>query len=847
MDERIYKKYYIGQSKPGNWVSVYVYKPHSHEIRVKRGEIFAVISLIGPETFAVSTAGNLILDNLHEAYFENKSDTALISLEKAVKGASSYLQKLLENDKAADIGIDLNLTAITLLGDIVYFVSMGTNCMKIWRDGEATDITTLLKDPTGEGLVRVGSMVAKEGDVFFLTTHQFDKEVHEDELKKLAETFSDIPLKQIVFNDESKIAMLMLGYNIDFEALKKPKVLPIKEQKKVIKEVVEEDENLEEEELDVIVDETPKENLPEDTGEYEDKYLNDDNDFLSKEVSDEGEDEKDENIDMPIIPPVVVKPKRSINFTNPLPKIGSFLSSVIKKPKEETFKYTDDEEEPIKERKFHSVEIEKEELEEQGETDDKVNDVFETQREEVEEEREEKEEQVSPQARIVNNSINEKPTIIYYLSKIGEKIKGFGRLVWEDWLGMGKNSTYLRGANKNRRWGFLLVVLVVVGGMIYFSVQDALNAQNLKSQELDAMRYINEASTALDGIKSDVETIAKATINIERKNIYLTQLDDIEEGLNNAENVASVAESYQEQADRLQLFRDLINKTIAVTNPTLVIDMGAKNPGSTISDLAIGNKLLYFVDEKYGKIYSIGYDGKNDLEIATGLTAPYSLTYDTLNGSLLFMDDSTDRKLGIINLTDKTIQRIAGTSESKMGGVTQIEFAVINSGAKTVRVFAIDPTNQSVYALESSGGEGYGLPVRRGINLEELSGVKDIAIADLKIYLLLPFDQGIYRALSDRDDTPDILGLEESVDDLTKATAFYIDDVYLYIADPTTKTIYVLTKGDQLTLKAKYTYRGTDNYFANIKEVVVDRASGTIFVLDGSRIFSLSTSDLANF
>jgi hypothetical protein len=47
--------------------------------------------------------------------------------------------------------------------------------------------------------------------------------------------------------------------------------------------------------------------------------------------------------------------------------------------------------------------------------------------------------------------------------------------------------------------------------------------------------------------------------------------------------------------------------------------------------------------------------------------------------------------------------------------------------------------------------------------------------------------------------------------------------------------------------KAKYSYKGDDSYFKNIKEVVADRTSGKIFVLDGSRIIKLSMDELSNF
>jgi len=744
MDERIYKKYYIGKSKPGFWASVYVYKPHSHDIRITRGEIFAVISLSGPDTFAVSTAGNLILDNFHETYFENRTDSALIALEKAVKGASNYLQKLLENDSAADVGIDFDLSVITTLGDIVYFVSLGSNGIKMWRDNRMTDVDTILRDPTGEGVLKVGSMICKSNDVFLLATEHFKKEVTEDEMVELVSTFSDAPLKQRMFEDESKIAMLLVGYNINFEAIKTPKILDIKEEPIIEPEPeVESEEDIAPEKEDEEEKEEKKEKKELEIMDKDEEP--DDDDFMMKE-----EDEHDEDEDE--------KPRKSI------------------------FK--------------------------------------------------------------INSGNNDERTVIHYFKVAKEKIKRFGFLVWEDWLGMGKNSSNLKGANRNKRWGFLFIILIVVGSMIYFSVQDTLKTQREKTTQLEAQKYINEASSGLDNIENDAITIAKSNINTERKDLFIAQLAGIQTTLEKAKGVESLSTEYKVVEDRLKYMGDLINKTISLTSPEIIIDMGAKNPGATLSDIAIGNSLIYYSDDKYGKIYSSTYDGKTETEIGSGLSSPSTIAYDT-NGKIIFLDKSTDRRMGIINLTDKTVERVAGSSETKLGGVTQIEYAMLNSKTKQVKVYSIDPVAKAVYQMESNGGGGYGLPGKRNINLPELSGVKDIAIMDLKIYLLLPYKQGIYRSLSDVEETPEILGLS-STDDLTNASAFYIDDLNLYIADSDSKSIYVITK-ENMQFKAKYTYTGSEGYFGNFKDLVADRTAGKIFVLDGSRIFVLSMEDLKNF
>ena len=842
MDERIYKKYFIGKFAPGFWASVYAYKPHSHEIKIRRGEIFAVITLSGPETFAVNTAGNLLLDNFHETYFEDATDNALAALEKATKGASGYLQKLLENDSAADVGIDFNFGAMAILGDIVYFVAMGNAILKIWRDGKLTDISPILKDPDDEGLVKVGSMISKQGDIFFLTTNEFEKEVSEEGFSDLAQTFSDQPLKQRMFEDESKIAMIMVGYNIDFDSLKKSTA--------ILSETtaVDTKEEIADSVQDEVVEQTPGElESPAETDDVEEGHSRWFKPVEQEKSVDEVENEQpdddfitnEENLDfeedvaapsLPTVPmPPVLKPKRNINLAPKIKgafgAIGGIFSGVFKKKQ----KVQKEQDGPATQSVNQSGEIEDDEF--------------------IKNDTEESEGTTigsGVKSSINSKPIEEKPSFFYYFAKIGTGLKSFGRLIWEDWLGMGKNSANLHGPNKNRRWGFLFIILVVLGAMIYFSVNDALKNQNEKTVDINAQKYITEASDNLNRIETDAKVIAKSNLTLDRKQQFIDQLSQVQQTLNSAKGISAVADSLKVQEDRILAITDLINKTVAVINPTIITDIGARNPGAILSDIAINPKTqtIFYADQKYGKIYSNSYNGKSEKEIATGLTSPFALTYDT-TGYLVFLDRSSDRMMGVINLKDDTIERVAGTSSTNLGGVTRIDFVLMNSKTNQKRIYAIDPATKSVYYMESTTGSNYGFPVKKNITADGLDQAKDIAIIDGKIYLLMPYNQGIYRSYSDKNDTPVITGLDTN-ENFTRASALYIDDQYIYIGDSSTKIVYVIDK-NSAALKAKYVYRGSDLYFGNIVDIVADRTLGKIFVLDGSRVLLLSMSDLSNF
>jgi hypothetical protein len=263
-------------------------------------------------------------------------------------------------------------------------------------------------------------------------------------------------------------------------------------------------------------------------------------------------------------------------------------------------------------------------------------------------------------------------------------------------------------------------------------------------------------------------------------------------------------------------------------------------PGADATDLAAANGKLYVSDSAYGKIYRTDYSGNGLTEAATGLTKPRTITLDDA-GNIIVLDEDGERRMATVSAADGSINRHAGTSEFRVGNVPQIEFANIFGG----RVYGIDRNIKSVIALQRSG-TGYGIPEKR-FELGELDSGKDVHVADLKIYLLANIKQGLYRALNNEDDTPVLEGLAEG-ENLFAATALYVDDVYVFIADPSKQRILVFNKEVRtLPLKAQYIYRGGGDKFKNIKEIVADRSSGRLFVLDGTAVYSLELGKLEQF
>ncbi|MBN1332108.1 hypothetical protein JW978_04535 [Candidatus Dojkabacteria bacterium] len=212
---KIQKKYFVGKNRPGVWASVYAYRPNDAELLSRRGEIFAAVLLEGPKEFESSIAGNLLLDILHETYFESTKKSTLEALEEAVRAVKNRLMSLVENDDSAAIsGINFDLVSLVIKGRYFYSVRIGDGVLKIYRGGSLQDLSAGFKDPTGVGDFEVVSSFAQPKDVLFLGTPATSEEYSHDEIFESVNEYNEIGLKNKMMEDDSKIAFLMVGVEL---------------------------------------------------------------------------------------------------------------------------------------------------------------------------------------------------------------------------------------------------------------------------------------------------------------------------------------------------------------------------------------------------------------------------------------------------------------------------------------------------------------------------------------------------------------------------------------------------------------------------------------------------------
>jgi hypothetical protein len=908
MDSVIQKKYFIGKSKPGTWSSVYTYKPSSQTTRDKRGEIFAAICLEGPKDYGLPTVGNMLLDKFHETYFENSQDSCLISVEKASIEIGKYLQKFLENDSAGNAGIDLNFIALVIDKDLAYVVKIGNGSLLIHRDGQITDISEILKDPTLEGLVKEASFVTKGNDVYFIGTPQTRTELMHKEFSDAANQFNEQSLRNHLYKDESQIAFMMVGVNIDRkqpelsnqiikeenpnenkiilgnknkveiseEAKQEEEIEQIKESEQVEQNegigITEEVGKEGDENNETIADLLSKEGAMRDTQltgkhfgqehellnendfedgneglETKDVEVQESEEYSKQEPESEIESEQESNEEKfegkddvpiqtsssvptitpptisPIIPTIIPpRPGMMVSAKGSIGAVGGGLISKIKglfkkKPKSEDAK---------------------------GEfPKDNVANTF-SQREDLTYEEEATRPALTTASRIAKQDLKTYQVILLKIKDfIINLLKGIKKLVWNNWLGFNGDDLYLKSAAaKQRKWGLLIVLVLVVAALLYFSIQGLIENQNLKKIEDTAKLHLDAGVKIVTDVNAQADLLAKASGSVERKAAELVKLDNAQVELDLAKTVAKFVEEATRQEQIIQSIKDKFDRVIPLVELNYLVDFAGKFPNANITDMVVLNNFIYVIDAKYNKLYSINYSGVVT-EVVSGLNNPRSITADD-KGILIILDSDNDKSIAFVDPIAKTITRMSATSNSKLSGVSQIEFYTLTSNES--RIYLLNNSDKSI-GYYSRTGSNYGTYIKRN-SLEEFATAKDMEIIDDRLYFLMQKNIGLYRDLGKKEDAINVTGMKIG-ETLLSATALYVDGTNVYVGDPSGKRILVFTKGTpEIPLIAQYVYKGNDpSIFTDFKEIYTDSYNGKLFVLANSKVFVLDLKALDAF
>lgn len=149
----------VGTVSPQAWSQVHAFSPIEEEKLARRGQLLAVISLSElTQEVEVVAAGREIISRLHEGYYGQIEEKAIIQLKKAIE------QVISESAKEAKLEIE----AAVLLEETIYFAIAGEGKVLIQREGK---MATVLKGE--EGKVEVASGGIEDNDMFLLGSQKF--------------------------------------------------------------------------------------------------------------------------------------------------------------------------------------------------------------------------------------------------------------------------------------------------------------------------------------------------------------------------------------------------------------------------------------------------------------------------------------------------------------------------------------------------------------------------------------------------------------------------------------------------------------------------------------------------
>lgn len=237
---------FAGNPRKSEWASVYAYTPEAPAIFKSKGEIFAVLSLAGPNTFDASQTGNFLLDELHESYFEAETTDNIKALQSAINNVKKRLIEFLKHDDDSSLeGIEFSLSVLVVKDTTAFFANFGESKILGFRKGEIAEITTVLKDPERKKQIKVGSMYMEKGDRLLLLSQEADFELKEKEKEDIFTKNSLNTIRGRYLSNEALVAAILVSYKDDL----------IQDIQEKVSEVYEEEESLEpDQDIDQDVD-----------------------------------------------------------------------------------------------------------------------------------------------------------------------------------------------------------------------------------------------------------------------------------------------------------------------------------------------------------------------------------------------------------------------------------------------------------------------------------------------------------------------------------------------------------------------------------------------------------------
>lgn len=346
----------------------------------------------------------------------------------------------------------------------------------------------------------------------------------------------------------------------------------------------------------------------------------------------------------------------------------------------------------------------------------------------------------------------------------------------------------------------IVIIFLLVINVIYFNIKNAERKTQTEYQQLldRADQEVNEAKAALiynDEKKAleHVNTARELMVQILQSTYFADEVRSLEEDTDALFN----------QLNKIRVIEEVEELAVLNTTPDQLVP--ATNGFIAFNSLADTFEQIVFGSTPRTIEFSSPLPGN----MSSGFHVPGSTNTDFISSS------------GRIY----ALEADSGTWSPASSTTTAENINIVSAGLYLSRLYALDTGGSQIWRY-SQTEQSFSEPQGWLTAPSDLSAAIDIAV-DGDIYVLLPGSLKKFTRGSGVDFS--LPSMSEKITDATRlitASGYQ----YIYIVEPKTERIIILTKSGQLAVQL------TSPEFKNLKDVIVNEVDKTMYVLAGNRL-----------
>ncbi len=435
------------------------------------------------------------------------------------------------------------------------------------------------------------------------------------------------------------------------------------------------------------------------------------------------------------------------------------------------------------------------------------------------------------------------------LSILRELITNGIELFKKEILGVGDNRRdRLTRAKRRRRNRIILIIIVIVLFIVITnSIRSAQEARAQQEQLDTAKSKLTDFQSTYRTLDAKVST-AKAGGDVGKQNL-IADLDRLNAEINVQKRDGLLVDDLNTVQKNIETTKDKVLDVVSITTPQVLVDVGKSYPDANLADIEYSNGGVYIADQGRNLIYRVATASLNGVpqSFVSGLAQPYALVRN-VDGDIIFYDNDTSSAMGVFEYDkENSLSRYPGLSASSIGKVTESSLFSGNNSLYEVRgstsqIFKRDQTGGSYV----SGGATQSGEFNTNWRVDpDFTNAVDIA-TPYEIYVLIK-GQGIKRYFAREANTltTNLLSniSQADISAVQNGSSLDVVDSFVAVGDPANKRVFLFRIDDTnekgLTLIKQYVYRGNENVFTDLDEIVIVPNESALYVLDNLKVIKL--------